>query len=127
MAAVRAKTVLVIASNEDDRLIWSAVLEHYGYVAVLADSLAAVPPGLQPDLVLVALDRFDPPRARLLRDLIEDRRVGDAPVVGVIDPDVHPSELLRAGCAGALARPLRPASLEAEVRRLIGPATPPSH
>lgn len=124
---MRSKTVLVIAGNEDDRLIWSAVLEHYGYVPVLADTLAAVAAPVQPDLVLVALDRFDPPRVRLLREMLEDRRFSDVPVVGVIDPDVHPSELLRAGCAGVLTRPLRPASLEAEVRRLIGPATPPSH
>jgi phage tail sheath gpL-like len=65
---VPAKTVLVISGNEDDRFIWNAVLQHYGYTAVLADSLAAVP-----------------------------------------------------------ARPLRPAALEAEVRRLIGPAAPPAN
>lgn len=119
-----SKTVLVIASNEDDRVIWSAVLEHYGYVAALADSLATIPTAIRADLVLVALDRFDPPRARLLREVIQDRRIGGVPVVGVIDPDVHPAKPLQAGCAGVLTRPLRPAALEAEVRRLIGPATP---
>lgn len=123
---MRSKTVLVIASNEDDRLIWSAVLEHYGYRSVLVDSLAAVPAGAAVDLVLIALDRFDASRLQLLRDLVEDDRFSGVPIVGVIDPDVHPSEPLRAGCAGVLVRPLRPASLKAEVRRLIGPATPSS-
>lgn len=124
---MRSKTVLVIASNEDDRLIWSAVLEYYGYRAVLAESLAAVPAHVAADLVVVALDRFDALRIVLLRNLLDDVRFSVVPVVGVIDPDVHPSEPLRAGCAGVLVRPLRPASLEAEVRRLIGPAAPPSN
>lgn len=122
-----AKTVLVISGNEDDRFIWNAVPQHYGYTAVLADSLAAVPARIDADLVLLALDRFDPPRARLLREVIKDRRVRGVPVVGVVDPDVHPSELLHAGCAAVLSRPLRPAALEAEVRRLIGPAAPPAN
>lgn len=124
-AAVPSRTVLIIAGSEDERLIWSAILEHYGYVPEAIPLAGTVPDAFAPDLIVVALDRFDSSRATLLSSLRGESRFAGVPIIGIIDPDVHPSEPLRAGCAGVLVRPIRPAALRAEVDRLIGPPTPP--
>lgn len=124
-AAVPSRTVLIIAGSEDERLIWSAILEHYGYVPEASPLAGAIPEAFAPDLIVVALDRFDSSRAALLSSLRGASRFAGVPIIGIIDPDVHPSEPLRAGCAGVLVRPIRPAALRAEVDRLIGPPTGP--
>ncbi|HEX7091276.1 MAG TPA: HAMP domain-containing sensor histidine kinase [Longimicrobiales bacterium] len=124
-AVVPSRTVLIISGSEDERLIWSAILEHYGYVPEAIPLAGAAPDAFAPDLIVVALDRFDSSRATLLNSLRGASRFAGVPIIGIIDPDVHPSEPLRAGCAGVLVRPIRPAALRAEVDRLIGPPTAP--
>lgn len=121
------KSVLLVEDNEDNRIVYSTILQHYGYRVLEA---ANGKDGLRlarderPDLILmdISIPLIDGWRATEM--LKKDAETADIPVVA-LTAHALASDRLRAfeiGCDGYLAKPCEPRAVLEEVARLIGPA-----
>ncbi|HEU0012617.1 MAG TPA: response regulator [Longimicrobium sp.] len=118
-------TVLLLDSNEDSLLIYTAVLRHYGYVVVpSADcrdglELARQEPA---DLVVLELSFRDAPAWEVAAALKADPATASIPILAlstVADPGSR-ARALAVGVASFLVKPCAPLELAAEAARLLG-------
>jgi len=121
---VSAKLVLLVDSHEDSRTIYTAILEHHGFVVAAA---ASGSDGVQlarervPDLIVV---EFSPPRQQSL-DTIRALRAlaggGHVPIVALSTTlgDADRELLYAEGVSGYMVKPCPPLTLLAEARRLL--------
>lgn len=114
--------------NEDNRIIYSTVLRHLGYLVIEAqDGLQAVDlaRSAQPDLILmdISIPRLDGWEAtRILR---RDPATRAIPIIALTahalsDDRERAAEV---GFTSYLAKPIEPRAVVAEVRRWIGDGT----
>ena len=126
------RTVLLVEDNEDNRIVYTTILKHYGYRVLEAHngiegvSLARE---AHPDLILmdVGLPGLDGWEAT--RRLKADEETRQIPVVALTAHALaeHRAQAMAVGCDGYLAKPVEPREVVAEVRRHIGLAdSPPS-
>lgn len=121
-----ARTVLLVDGDRDSRLMYGAILQHYGYGVLQADDgeegfrLACTH---HPDLIVVELAVSVWDGHRLTERLKQDSRTASIPVLVVtawaraVDREVAEHD----GCSGYLAKPCTPRRVLQEVRRFIGP------
>ena len=124
------RTVLLVEDNEDNRIVYTTILEYYGYRVLEAHngieglSLARE---AHPDLILmdVGLPGLDGWEAT--RRLKADAETRAIPVVALTAHALaeHRAQAVAAGCDGYLAKPVEPREVVAEVRRHIGLADRP--
>ena len=118
------KFVLLVDSHEDSRTIYTAILEHHGFVVVAAASGAD---GLRlarehrPDLIVV---EFSPPRQASLATVRAFRTQAATAAVPVVALSTTIGEadrelLLSEGVAGYMVKPCPPLTLLAEARRVL--------
>lgn len=123
--ASTGQTLLLVEDNEDNRIIYSTVLRHLGYVVIEAqDGIEAVERARSalPDLILmdISIPRMDGWEAtRVLR---ADPRTKAIPIIALTahalaDDRERASEV---GFSSYLAKPIEPRVVVAEVRRWIG-------
>ena len=126
--ASTGQTLLLVEDNEDNRIIYSTVLRHLGYVVIEAqDGVEAVECARSalPDLILmdISIPRMDGWEAtRVLR---ADPRTRAIPIIALTahalaDDRERASEV---GFTTYLATPIEPRVVVAEVRRWIGDGT----
>lgn len=119
------KKVLLVEDNEDNRIVYSTMLEHYGYEVVESiDGREAIRLAAEedPDLILMDISIPGIDGWTATERLREDGRTASIPVVAVTAHSL-PEDRERArtlGCDGYLTKPCEPRRLLAEVRRLIG-------
>lgn len=127
-SAPSGQTLLLVEDNEDNRIIYSTVLRHLGYVVIEAqDGVQAVDLArrAQPDLILmdISIPRMDGWEAtRILRGDPTTRAI---PIIALTahalsDDRERAAEV---GFTSYLAKPIEPRAVVAEVRRWIGDGT----
>lgn len=122
-----APSVLLIEDNEQLRFIFALVLRETGYGVVEApDGPTAVrlAAANRPDLILTDLSLPGMDGWATIRALRELPGMSEVPVViaSAFDRSTDLEQSREIGCAAHLVKPLDPADLLAEVRRLLGTA-----
>lgn len=120
-----AKTVLIVEDNEDNRMIYGAVLLHYGYEVLLAadgiDGLTRARDAL-PDLILLDISLPLLSGWEVARQLLTDPRTQHIIIVG-LTAHTGAADLKRArdlGFHGYLLKPVSPRKVVHEVDRMLG-------
>ena len=124
-ATRRRRTVLIVEDSEDNRLIYSMMLEYAGYRVVQAvngaDGIEQAR-AVSPDLVLmdVSIPVIDGLEAT--RRLKADAATRHIPVVALTAHALATDRqrALSAGCDGYLAKPIEPRAVLREVQRFLG-------
>jgi two-component system, cell cycle response regulator DivK len=117
-----ANTVLLIEDNEDNRIVYSTILQHYGYVVLEAQSgeeglLIArerLPDVILMDIGLPGIDGWET-TTRLRRD----EATRGIPVIALTAHALseHRMRALEVGCDDFLAKPVEPRAVLAAVTR----------
>ena len=116
--------ILLVEDNEDNRLIYTAYLEHVGCrVIVESDGPTALTKARdeQPDLVLMDISLPGIDGLEATRRLKTDPVTRTIPVIA-LTAHAMPEDQLRAsqaGCDGYLAKPIEPRDVVAEVTRML--------
>jgi CheY-like chemotaxis protein len=119
------KTVLLVEDNEDNRIVYATMLEHYGYrVVETANGEDAVRIAQEelPDLILmdISIPGIDGWTAtERIREQPETRRIPVVAVTAHALPE-HRARAESLACEGYLTKPCEPRRLLEEVQRLIG-------
>jgi two-component system cell cycle response regulator DivK len=119
------KVILLVEDHEDNRIVYSTILEHFGYGVLLAgdgEEGVRIAREQRPDLVLMdvsipVMDGWD--ATRLLKS---DPATASIPVIA-LTAHAMPSDRERAaeaGCDGYLAKPVEPRRVLEEVQRFVG-------
>lgn len=119
------KTILVVDDHEDSRTIYSTILQHYGYVTILArdgeEALRFVrkfgPDAVVTDLHIPRLDGCE-----LIKALKQDPATVHIPTI-LITADALPGarrQAEEAGCDVFLLKPGEPHQIVHHVRALVG-------
>ena len=98
------KTVLLVEDNEDNRIVYSTILKHFGYSvteALNGEEGIAKARSEKPDLIL--MDISIPIIALTAHALASDRE-----------------KAMEVGCDGYLAKPCEPRAVVAEVQKFLG-------
>jgi CheY-like chemotaxis protein len=120
----RPPTVLIVEDNEDNRIVYSTMLRHFGFAVDEAENGAE---GILkarsnlPDLILmdIAIPLVDGWEA--VQRLKKDRTTAHIPIVA-LTAHAMPADRERAiqvGCAGYLAKPCEPRAVVEEVKRIL--------
>ena len=123
-ASERPRTVLIVEDNEDNRIVYSTMLRHFGFAVDEAENGAE---GIlkarsnQPDLILmdIAIPLVDGWEA--VQRLKKDPATSHIPIVA-LTAHAMPADRERAmqvGCDGYLAKPCEPRTVVEEVRRIL--------
>jgi two-component system cell cycle response regulator DivK len=119
------KVILLVEDHEDNRIVYSTILEHFGYRVLLAgdgEEGVRIARESRPDLVLMdvsipVMDGWD-----ATRQLKGDPATAAIPVIA-LTAHAMPSDRERAaeaGCDGYLAKPVEPRRVLEEVQRFLG-------
>ena len=123
--AMTEQIILLVEDNEDNRIVYSTILRHFGYVVLEANTgeagveLAqrARPALVLMDIGLPGMDGFE--ATRQLRVLEATR---DIPVIALTAHALpeHRTRALEVGCDDYLTKPVEPREVLATVRRHLG-------
>lgn len=120
----RAPTILIVEDNEDNRIVYSTMLRHFGFAVDEAENgaegILKARAGL-PDLILmdIAIPLVDGWEA--VQRLKKDPATAGIPIVA-LTAHAMPADRERAiqvGCDGYLAKPCEPRAVVEEVRRIL--------
>lgn len=119
------KVVLLVEDNEDNRIVYATMLEHYGYKVVETangEDAVRIAKERLPDLILMDISIPGIDGWTATERIREDPRTQDIPVVAVTAHALqeHRARAERLGCEGYLTKPCEPRRLLEEVQRLIG-------
>ena len=120
----RAHRILIVEDNEDNRIVYSTMLRHFGFAVYEAENGAE---GIlkartkHPDLILmdIAIPLVDGWEA--VQRLKKDPATSHIPIVA-LTAHAMPADRERAmqvGCDGYLAKPCEPRAVVEEVRRIL--------
>jgi len=127
MTATTAKTVLLVEDNEDNRIVYSTILRHFGFHVVEApngEAGIAAARSESPDLILMDISIPIVDGWEATRTLKRDPLTRHIPIIALTAHALAADrERARAvGCEGYLAKPCEPRVVVAEVQRFLGPA-----
>lgn len=122
------KSVLLVEDNEDNRFIYSTILERRGFRVLEArtgEQGVEMAREHRPDLVLMDISLPVMDGLEATRRLKQDPATSEIPVIAVTAHAMaEDRERAReAGCNGYLVKPIEPSRVLAEVERLIGPGS----
>ena len=125
------KTVLLVEDNEDNRIVYSTILEHFGYrvmEALNGEEGIAKARAEKPDLILmdISIPIIDGWEATQV--LKHDPRTRLIPIIALTAHALASDRerAMEVGCDGYLAKPCEPRAVVAEVQRFLGRAVPPT-
>jgi two-component system, cell cycle response regulator DivK len=119
------RTVLLIEDNEDNRIVYSTILRHYGYTVLEAftgeEGIVAAHRD-HPDLILMDIGLPGLDGWEATRRLKADAATRTIPVVALTAHAMaeHREQAMEAGCDAYLAKPVEPREVLAHVKRLLG-------
>jgi CheY-like chemotaxis protein len=119
------KTVLLVEDNEDNRIVYSTILRHFGYrvmEALNGEEGIATARAEKPDLILmdISIPIIDGWEAtQVLKHDPETRRI---PIIALTAHALASDRerAMEVGCDGYLAKPCEPRAVVAEVQRFLG-------
>lgn len=120
----RAPTILIVEDNEDNRIVYSTMLRHFGFAVDEAENGAE---GIMkartqlPDLILmdIAIPLVDGWEA--VQRLKRDPATAGIPIIA-LTAHAMPADrekAIQVGCDGYLAKPCEPRAVVEEVRRIL--------
>jgi len=124
------KTVLLVEDNEDNRIVYSTILRHFGYRVIEAlngEEGIATARAERPDLILmdISIPIIDGWEAtQVLKHDPETRHI---PIIALTAHALASDRerAMEVGCDGYLAKPCEPRAVVAEVQRFLGRGTTP--
>ena len=125
MATIKLKTVLLVEDNEDNRIVYSTILQHFGYrvmEALNGEEGIAKARTEQPDLILMdisipVIDGWE--ATQVLKRDPKSRRI---PIIALTAHALASDreKAMEVGCDSYLAKPCEPKTVVSEVERFIG-------
>jgi two-component system cell cycle response regulator DivK len=122
------KTVLLVEDNEDNRIVYSTILRHFGYQvseALNGEEGIAKARAEKPDLILmdISIPIIDGWEATQV--LKHDPATRDIPIIALTAHALASDreKAMEVGCDGYLAKPCEPRAVVAEVQRFLGKDT----
>lgn len=119
------KTVLLIEDNEDNRIVYSTILQHFGYTVMEAlngEEGIAKAREEQPDLILmdISIPIIDGWEATQV--LKRDPQTRNIPIIALTAHALASDreKAIEVGCDSYLAKPCEPKAVVNEVSRFIG-------
>jgi CheY-like chemotaxis protein len=114
--------VLVVDDNDDERLIYSAVLRHHGHeIEQAGDGVDALElaRSFRPDVIV--MDVHMPVMDGLLaaKALRNQSDTAAIPILCITGYDIHPSQAAAAGCNRFIRKPIPPMMLVSEIAALL--------
>ncbi|HEY2065143.1 MAG TPA: response regulator [Gemmatimonadaceae bacterium] len=123
--ASNGKTVLLVEDNEDNRIVYSTILRHFGYdvsEALNGEEGIAKARAERPDLILmdISIPIIDGWEATQV--LKHDPATRDIPIIALTAHALASDreKAMEVGCDGYLAKPCEPRAVVAEVQRFLG-------
>ena len=123
--ATNGKTVLLVEDNEDNRIVYSTILRHFGYAvseALNGEEGIAKARSERPDLILmdISIPIIDGWEATQV--LKHDPVTRDIPIIALTAHALASDreKAMEVGCDGYLAKPCEPRAVVAEVQRFLG-------
>jgi two-component system, cell cycle response regulator DivK len=119
------KTVLLVEDNEDNRIVYATMLEHYGYKVVETangEDAVRIAREQKPDLILMDISIPGIDGWTATERIRENPDTAEIPVVAVTAHALpeHRARAESLHCEGYLTKPCEPRRLLEEVQRLIG-------
>jgi len=119
------KTVLLVEDNEDNRIVYATMLEHYGYNVVETangEDAVRIASEKHPDLILMDISIPGIDGWTATERIRENPDTEAIPVVAVTAHALpeHRARAESLRCEGYLTKPCEPRRLLEEVQRLIG-------
>ena len=125
----KGKTVLLVEDNEDNRIVYSTILRHFGYTvteALNGEEGISKARAEKPDLILmdISIPIIDGWEATQV--LKHDPATNDIPIIALTAHALASDreKAMEVGCDGYLAKPIAPGALLAEVDRRFGRRVP---
>ncbi|HKV49780.1 MAG TPA: response regulator [Gemmatimonadaceae bacterium] len=125
MTSIKLKTVLLVEDNEDNRIVYSTILQHFGYRVMEAfngEEGIAKARTEQPDLILMdisipVIDGWE--ATQVLKRDPTTRRI---PIIALTAHALASDreKAMEVGCDSYLAKPCEPKTVVSEVERFIG-------
>ena len=125
MTSIKLKTVLLVEDNEDNRIVYSTILQHFGYrvmEALNGEEGIAKARTEQPDLILMdisipVIDGWE--ATQVLKRDPKTRRI---PIIALTAHALASDreKAMEVGCDSYLAKPCEPKTVVSEVERFIG-------
>lgn len=126
--ADRSQTVLIVEDNEDNRIVYSTMLRHFGFAVDEAENGAEgilkarsnLPDVILMDIAIPLVDGWE-----AVQRLKRDPATAHIPIVA-LTAHAMPADRERAiqvGCDGYLAKPCEPRAVVEEVKRLLAAKT----
>jgi two-component system cell cycle response regulator DivK len=121
----KGKTVLLVEDNEDNRIVYSTILRHFGYTvteALNGEEGISKARAEKPDLILmdISIPIIDGWEATQV--LKHDPATNDIPIIALTAHALASDreKAMEVGCDGYLAKPCEPRAVVAEVQRFLG-------
>jgi two-component system cell cycle response regulator DivK len=123
------KTVLLVEDNEDNRIVYSTILRHFGFQVMealngeegIARARAERPDLILMDISIPLIDGWEATQV-LKHDPLTQRIPIIALTAHALASDRE--KAMQVGCDGYLAKPCEPRAVVAEVQRFLGRADP---
>src|SRR3984957_4168955 len=125
MTATNGKTVLLVEDNEDNRIVYSTILRHFGYRVMealngeegIAKARAEKPDLILMDISIPIIDGWE--ATQVLKHDPETHRI---PIIALTAHALASDreKAMEVGCDGYLAKPCEPRAVVAEVQRFLG-------
>ena len=125
MTSIKLKTVLLVEDNEDNRIVYSTILQHFGYrvmEALNGEEGIAKARSEQPDLILMdisipVIDGWE--ATQVLKRDPKTRRI---PIIALTAHALASDreKAMEVGCDSYLSKPCEPKTVVSEVERFIG-------
>ncbi len=125
MSAANGKEGLLVGDNEDNRIVYSTILRHFGYTVIEAlngeegifRARAELPDLILMDISIPIIDGWEATQV-----LKHDPATSAIPIIALTAHALASDreKAMEVGCDGYLAKPCEPRAVVAEVQRFLG-------
>ncbi|HET6682044.1 MAG TPA: response regulator [Gemmatimonadaceae bacterium] len=121
----RGRTVLLVEDNEDNRIVYSTILRHFGFVvteALTGEEGISKARSEMPDLILMDISIPVMDGWEATQVLKRDPATHEIPIIALTAHALASDRerAMEVGCDGYLAKPCEPRAVVAEVQRFLG-------